>query len=132
MPSDSVRMGSLLTLARERRLRPEQDRRGAESGVAMRAMTNNGRKENANEVSERPARSKKFSLAHVLVAAVLVLIAIVRIVSSYAQTAYIFDEPAHVGAAIQLRDKRTYTRDPVNPPLSRIAIGLPLYLAGAR
>ena len=132
MPSDSVRMGSLLTLARERRLRPEQDRRGAESGVAMRAMTNNGRKEDANEVSERPARSKKFSLAHVLVAAVLVLIAIVRIVSSYAHTAQAFDEPAHVGAAIELLDKRTYTLDPVHPPLSRIAIGLPLYLAGAR
>jgi hypothetical protein len=33
---------------------------------------------------------------------------------------------------MELLDKHSYTLDPVHPPLSRIAIGLPLYLAGKR
>ena len=68
----------------------------------------------------------------VVVTALLALIAVVRIVSTYSQTAQAFDEPCHVAAAIELLDRHTYTLDPVHPPLSRIAIGLPLYLAGER
>lgn len=68
----------------------------------------------------------------VVLTALLVLIAVVRIVSTYSQTAQAFDEPCHVAAAIELLDRHTYTLDPVHPPLSRIAIGLPLYLAGER
>jgi hypothetical protein len=60
------------------------------------------------------------------------LIAVVRIVVTYSQTAQAFDEICHVAAAIELLDHHTYTLDPVHPPLSRIAIGLPLYLAGER
>lgn len=65
-------------------------------------------------------------------AALFALVAIVRIVSSYSQTSQAFDEPCHVAAGIELLDRYTYTLDPVHPPLSRIAIGLPLYLAGER
>src|SRR5207245_8680014 len=43
-----------------------------------------------------------------------------------------FDEPAHISAAVELLDRHTYTLDPVHPPLARLAIGLPLYLAGER
>jgi hypothetical protein len=68
----------------------------------------------------------------IVLTALLALIAVVRIISTYSQTAQAFDEPCHVAAAIELLDRHTYTLDPVHPPLSRIAIGLPLYLAGAR
>ena len=62
----------------------------------------------------------------------LVLIAVTRILLTYKITAQGFDEPCHVAAAIELLDRGTYTLDPVHPPLSRIAIGIPLYLAGER
>jgi 4-amino-4-deoxy-L-arabinose transferase-like glycosyltransferase len=68
----------------------------------------------------------------VSVIAILATIAIFRIVSTYAITPQAFDEVCHVAAGIELLDRHTYTLDPVHPPLARIAIGLPLYLTGAR
>jgi len=68
----------------------------------------------------------------VAAAVLLAFIALVRIVSTYSQTAQAFDEPCHVAAAIEFLDLHRYTLDPVHPPLARIAIGLPLYLAGER
>jgi len=62
----------------------------------------------------------------------LVLIAVTRILLTYKVTAQGFDEPCHVAAAIELLDRGTYTLDPVHPPLTRIASGIPLYLAGER
>ncbi len=62
----------------------------------------------------------------------LIGVGVVRILLTYDITAQAFDEPCHVAAAIELLDKGTYTLDPVHPPLTRIAIGIPLYLAGAR
>lgn len=73
--------------------------------------------------------SRRLSIA---LSTVLVLIAIVRICLTYAHTAQTFDEPCHVAAGIEFLDKKTYALDPVHPPLSRIAIALPLYLAGER
>ena len=67
-----------------------------------------------------------------LVVSILIAIAVIRILLTYRVTAQAFDEPCHVAAAIELLDRGTYTLDPVHPPLSRIAIGIPLYLAGAR
>jgi len=66
------------------------------------------------------------------IAVFFVLLAVIRIVSNYTHTAQGFDEPCHVAAAIELLDRGTYKLDPVHPPLARIAIGLPLYLAGER
>jgi hypothetical protein len=60
------------------------------------------------------------------------LIALGRVLASYSTTAQTFDEPCHVAAAIELLDRGTYQLDPYNTPLARIAIGLPLYLSGAR
>jgi|SRR5271169_2146424 len=68
----------------------------------------------------------------VAVVALLALVAVFRVLSSYAHTAQAFDEPYHIGAAIELLDKGTYTLDPLHPPLQRIAIGIPLYVAGER
>src|SRR5579864_1724937 len=72
------------------------------------------------------------SRVSVAAAVLLAFIALVRIVSTYSQTAQAFDEPCHVAAAIEFLDLHRYTLDPVHPPLARIAIGLPLYLAGER
>jgi 4-amino-4-deoxy-L-arabinose transferase-like glycosyltransferase len=68
----------------------------------------------------------------IAVAALLALVGVFRVLSSYEHTAQAFDEPYHVGAAIELLDKGTYTLDTLHPPLQRIAIGVPLYLAGER
>ena len=73
-------------------------------------------------------RSRLIIVAVVLLA----LIAALRIVLTYPGTAQAFDEPCHVAAAVEYLDRHTYTLDPVHPPLSRIAIGLPLMLAGVR
>jgi hypothetical protein len=62
----------------------------------------------------------------------LAAVAVVRIVWNYRQAAQGFDEPCHVAAAIEWLDRGTYTLDPVHPPLTRVAIGIPLYLAGKR
>jgi 4-amino-4-deoxy-L-arabinose transferase-like glycosyltransferase len=67
-----------------------------------------------------------------LLAFLLILISIVRIVLTYSNTAQAFDEPCHVSAGIEFLDKKTYTLDPMHPPVARIAIGLPLYVAGVR
>lgn len=66
------------------------------------------------------------------ICALLVAIAIGRIGFSYGHTAQTFDEPCHVSAGIEFLDKNSYTLDPVHPPLSRIAIALPVYWAGER
>src|ERR1700739_4863109 len=67
-----------------------------------------------------------------LLAFLLIVISVVRIVLTYSNTAQGFDEPCHISPAIEFLDKKTYTLDPMHPPVARIAIGLPLYLAGAR
>jgi hypothetical protein len=67
-----------------------------------------------------------------IVTAVLIAVACVRVASTYRVTAQGFDEPCHIAAAIELLDRHTYTLDPVHPPLSRLAIGIPLYLTGKR
>jgi hypothetical protein len=74
---------------------------------------------------------KRFHSAAVVVA-LLSLIAVLRTVQSYAKTAQAFDEPCHISTALEWLQKRTYTLDPVHPPLARIAIGIPLLLAGER
>jgi dolichyl-phosphate-mannose-protein mannosyltransferase len=60
------------------------------------------------------------------------LVAVFRTVQTYAITAQGFDEPCHISAALEWLDRHTYKLDPVHPPLARVAIGLPLLLAGER
>ena len=66
------------------------------------------------------------------VAALMALVAVWRVVSTYRETAQAFDEACHISSAMELIDKGTYTLDPYNTPLARIGIGLPLYFAGER
>ncbi len=77
----------------------------------------------------RRYRGKRLVIA---AAILLVVAAVARVLQTYPLTAQAFDEPCHVSAAMELLDRRTYTLDPFNTPLARIAIGLPLYLAGER
>lgn len=67
-----------------------------------------------------------------LVTALLAVVAVLRTVHTYAITAQGFDEPCHISAALEWLDRHTYKLDPVHPPLARVAIGLPLLLAGER
>jgi Dolichyl-phosphate-mannose-protein mannosyltransferase len=70
--------------------------------------------------------------AIVVLVVLFATIAVARILLTYGTTSQAFDEPCHVAAGVELIGKGTYTLDPVHPPLSRWAIGLPLYLAGER
>lgn len=67
-----------------------------------------------------------------LAIALLAVVGVLRTVETYAITAQGFDEPCHIAAALEWLDRHTYTLDPVHPPLARVAIGLPLRLAGER
>src|SRR5579864_2157886 len=67
-----------------------------------------------------------------IILAGLSLIAIARLVGGYSVTSQAFDEPAHVAAGMEWLDRGTYIVDPLHPPLARVAIAAPLYLAGLR
>jgi Dolichyl-phosphate-mannose-protein mannosyltransferase len=67
-----------------------------------------------------------------IAALILTLFAVVRIVAGYFQNSQAFDEPSHVAAGMEWLDRGTYLIDPLHPPLARIAIAAPLYLAGLR
>ncbi len=56
----------------------------------------------------------------------------VRIASTYRVTSQGYDEPGHIAAGMEWLDRGTYVIDPFHPPLSRVAMALPLYLAGER
>ena len=74
---------------------------------------------------------KRFHMVALLIA-LLALVAVLRTVQTYSITAQEFDEPCHIAAALEWLDIHTYKLDPVHPPLGRVAIGLPLLLAGER
>lgn len=65
-------------------------------------------------------------------AAVLVLIACVRIALTYSVFNQTFDEPYHIAAGIEWLDRGLYTYDPIHPPPARVAVALLPYLAGMR
>ncbi|HEV2728920.1 MAG TPA: glycosyltransferase family 39 protein, partial [Terriglobales bacterium] len=65
-------------------------------------------------------------------AAVVVLVAFSRILVVDRTRPQGFDEPAHVSAGMEWLQFHTYRLDPLHPPLARLAIAAPLYLAGER
>ncbi len=67
-----------------------------------------------------------------LIATALICIAVFRIVCTYHIFSQTFDEPASIAGGVEWFDRGTYQIDNTQPPLGRIAIGLPLYLAGNR
>jgi hypothetical protein len=77
--------------------------------------------------------SEAFSLRRcALLSAVLVLIAAVRIVSTYTVLSHTVDEPIHLGAGMEWLDHGTITGDASHPPLARALAAVGPYLAGER
>jgi hypothetical protein len=62
----------------------------------------------------------------------LVLIGILRIVSTYPILSQVLDEPASVACGMEWLDKGTYTYEPMHPPLARVMAAVGPYLKGAR
>jgi len=61
----------------------------------------------------------------------LVVLATIRIVSTYSSLSYTWDEPGHIASGVELLTKGTYTYDRQHPTLTRVAVGLLPRLAGA-
>ena len=64
--------------------------------------------------------------------AILVLIAALRIVSTYTVLSHTIDEPIHLGAGMEWLDHGTITGDASHPPLARALSAIGPYLAGER
>lgn len=77
-------------------------------------------------------KNSPFTLQQKLLVLAIVGIAMFEIVSSYHLMSQAFDEPCHVAAGIEFLDRGTYRLDAVHPPLSRVFIAAPLYIAGER
>jgi hypothetical protein len=67
-----------------------------------------------------------------ILAVLLVLIASVRIASTYTVFNHTTDEPAHIASGMQWLDKHVYLYEPQHPPLARVAAALGPYLLGIR
>src|SRR5260370_9209557 len=66
-----------------------------------------------------------------LLGAILVLIAALRIGSTYTVLSHTVDEPVHLGAGIEWLDHGTMTGDVSHPPMARVLSALGPWLAGA-
>lgn len=66
------------------------------------------------------------------VALALILIATLRIVSTYTVFNHTSDEPNHIACGMEWLDKGTYTYETQHPPLARIAAALGPFLLGIR
>jgi len=67
-----------------------------------------------------------------ILAVFLVLIASIRIASTYTIFNHTTDEPAHIANGMQWLDKHVYLYEPQHPPLARVAAALGPYLLGIR
>ena len=67
-----------------------------------------------------------------IIALVLVLIATIRVVSTYSVLSHTFDEPDHIACGMEWLDRHTYTYETQHPPLARVAAAIGPYLLGIR
>ena len=67
-----------------------------------------------------------------LISALLVVIAALRIVSTYTALSHTVDEPIHLGAGMEWLDHGTITGDASHPPLARALSAIGPWLAGER
>jgi Dolichyl-phosphate-mannose-protein mannosyltransferase len=67
-----------------------------------------------------------------LAAAIITAVAVARIVSTYHVFNQAWDEPAHLATGMEWLDVARYSREPLHPPLARVAIALGPYLEGDR
>ena len=78
------------------------------------------------------ARTGRPVVVSALAAALLVLVAMVRIASTWSQLSETADEPAHVRAGLEWLDVGTFRWNPVDPPLSRLPAAIGPYLSDVR
>ena len=67
-----------------------------------------------------------------LAAVLITAVAVARIVSTYHVFSQSWDEPAHLATGMEWLDGGRYSREPLHPPLARVAIALGPYLEGIR
>ncbi len=67
-----------------------------------------------------------------LVLALIVLLACLLAAGSWRVYSNTWDEPEHLAAGVELLDRGQYEYDTEHPPLARVLLALPPYLAGAR
>jgi hypothetical protein len=67
-----------------------------------------------------------------LAAALLIAVAVARVVATYPVFNQTWDEPAHVAAGMEWLSRGTYTYEPLHPPLARVMVALGPYLDGLR
>jgi hypothetical protein len=78
--------------------------------------------------SSSPSPSRSATTAALL----LVLVGVVRIVSTYHVFNQSYDEPAHIACGMEWLDRGTFTMEPQHPPLPRVMTALGPYLSGLR
>lgn len=66
------------------------------------------------------------------IAIAAVLIAVLRIVSTYSEMGVTFDEPAHLATGMQYLAQHVYRYEPQHPPLARAMAAAGPYLGGVR
>src|SRR5882672_8936316 len=90
---------------------------------------------------EEPLKTGEPSLARierfleryaVVLTAALILLASIRIVSTYTVFSHTSDEPAHIACGMEWLDQHVYRYENQHPPLTRIMAALGPYLDGAR
>ena len=67
-----------------------------------------------------------------IVLALLIIVALLAVASTYSTFSHTYDEPAHLAAGLELLDLGTYYYEHHHPPLARVAIALGPYLEGLR
>src|SRR6516165_12170930 len=67
-----------------------------------------------------------------LLAVCLVVVASIRIVSTYSELSLTVDEPGHFACGLEYLSKHVYRYESQHPPLARAAMALGPYLAGIR
>jgi 4-amino-4-deoxy-L-arabinose transferase-like glycosyltransferase len=65
-----------------------------------------------------------------LLAVCLIVVAALRIVSTYSQIGITYDEPAHIACGMQFLAQHVYRYEAQHPPLARVMCALGPYLAG--
>ena len=79
-----------------------------------------------------PAPIDTRSRAATLAAVALVVVAVLRVATTYPVFNQAYDEPAHIACGMEWLDKGTFGMEPQHPPLPRVMAALGPYLAGLR
>src|SRR5262245_21295362 len=82
-----------------------------------------------------PATAPRFAFLDrqaTAIALVAVLLAVIRIASTYPEMSITFDEPAHIACGMQYLHQHVYQYEPQHPPLARVMTAIGPYLSGVR